>query len=366
MRVISLLAAGTEIVCGLGAGEQLVGRSHECDNPSWVKRLPQCTRPAFDIDVPSRQIDAEVRRRVKAAEPLYDLDADLINSLEPDLLITQAHCDVCAVTPGDVRRNGRVETRDVLALEATTLEDIYDGMTRIGNALHVPRAAAGLTASTQSRIAAVTEAVRGRRRARVTVLEWIDPPFVMGNWGPELIEACNGELALGEKGSYSREISWDEMQSADPDWLIVAPCGFSLERTIREAPALETLPGWSALRAVRERNVVLADGNKYFNRSGTTIADTAEILAEILHGAGTAHRGEAWLNRYAPRGASIESLHALACAEHRDSYADPSTGYEVFTADFLRARGCCCGSGCRHCPYRAAALADRSRQEVEG
>ena len=359
MSVVSLLAAGTEIVCGLGAGEQLVGRSHECDNPDWVTRLPACTRPAFDVDVPSREIDAEVRRRVNAAEPLYYLDADLINSLEPDLLITQAHCDVCAVTPSDVQRNGRIVTRDVLALEASTLQDIYDGMIRVGDALHIPEAAAGLTASIQARINAVSAAVKCERRARVMVLEWIDPPFVMGNWGPDLVEAANGEVAVGEMGGFSREISWDEMQNADPDWLVVAPCGFSLARTIREASVLETLPGWFALRAVRERNVVLADGNKYFNRSGTTIADTVEILAEILHGLGTEHCGEAWWNKYAARGDSIEALHARACAGHRDSYIDPATGYDVFTVDFLRARGFCCSSGCQHCPYKTLVVGDR-------
>ena len=135
MRVISLLASGTEIVCGLGAGEWLVGRSHECDNPAWVSELPACTRPAFDISMSSRQIDEEVRRRLKAGEPLYHVDTELINSLEPDLLITQEHCEVCAVTPADVKRAGCVSANDVLALQAGSVQGIFEGIFSIGRAL---------------------------------------------------------------------------------------------------------------------------------------------------------------------------------------------------------------------------------------
>ena len=262
MRVVSLLASGTEIVCGLGAGEWLVGRSHECDNPPWVARLPVCTRPAFDISMSSGQIDAEVRRRLKAGEPLYHVDTELINSLKPDLLITQEHCEVCAVTPADVKRAGCVVAGQVLALRAGSVQGIFDGIFSIGRALGREPDAANLVDAMRRRIDAVHDAVKHRRAPSLVVLEWTDPVFAMGNWGPELVEAANGRLMLGEKGEHSSAIDWQRVRDADPEWLIIAPCGFDLERTMREVPTLEALPGWFDLRAVRQGKVVLADGNQ--------------------------------------------------------------------------------------------------------
>jgi len=287
MRVLSLLASGTEIVCGLGAGDTLVGRSHECDNPSWVRSLPVCTRPAFDVSVSSGQIDAEVRRRLKAGEPLYHVDTDLIRELRPDLLITQAHCEVCAVTPGDVERAGcGVLAAQVLALSAGTVQGIFEGITSVARALALPEAGAALIATMRRRMKAVTDAVRHRPTPTVVMLEWTDPIFAMGNWGPELVEAANGRVLLAERGQHSRAIPWEQVREADPDYLIVAPCGYDLERTLGELPLLESLAGWADLRAVREGRVALADGNRYFNRSGTTIVETVEIIAGILHGNG--------------------------------------------------------------------------------
>jgi iron complex transport system substrate-binding protein len=352
MRVVSLLASGTEIVCALGAGESLVGRSHECDNPPWVAALPACTRPAFDISMSSRRIDAEVRRRLKAGEPLYHVDTDLIDSLKPDLLVTQEHCEVCAVTPADVGRAGCVVAGQVLALAAGSVEGIFEGVGAIGRALQREGAAADLVADMRRRIGAIHEAVHHRRAPSLSMLEWTDPVFAMGNWGPELVEAANGRLVLGERGEHSSAIDWRRVREADPEWLIIAPCGFDLERARREVPTLEALPGWFDLRAVREGKVILADGNKYFNRSGTTIVETVEILAEILHGYPAGHRGKAW-DTYGRFGidALARERHAQACASNQSTYIDPATGYTVFTAYYLKQRGSCCGSGCRHCPW---------------
>jgi iron complex transport system substrate-binding protein len=355
MRIVSLLASGTEIVVGLGAGQCLVGRSHECDNPPWVSALPMCTRPAFDVSMTSGQIDAEVRRRLKAGEPLYHVDTDLINSLKPDLLITQEHCAVCAVTPADVARAGCAVATQVLALQAGNVQGIFDGIVSVGRALVRHQDAANLVAAMKSRMSEVHDAVKHRRAPSLVALEWTDPVFAMGNWGPELVEAANGRLLLGEKGEYSTAIDWQKVRAADPEWLIIAPCGFDLERTMREVPTLEALPGWSDLRAVRQGQVVLADGNKYFNRSGTTIVQTVEILAEILHGYAAGHQGTAWVRLSMPgESLVVRELHAHACAHGRPSYTDPATGFNVFTADFLTRRGYCCGYGCRHCPYPIA------------
>jgi iron complex transport system substrate-binding protein len=299
MRVVSLLASGTEIVCALGAGGTLVGRSHECDNPAWVRGLPACTRPAFDITVPSGAIDAEVRRRLKAGEPLYHVDADLIGRLAPDLLIAQIHCEVCAVTPGDVARSGcAVPAGRIVALSAASVAEIYDGVRSVAAAMGLTARGDALVAAMQGRIDAVRRAVRDRPAPTVVLLEWTDPIFATGNWGPDLVEAAGGHPLLGQRGVHSAAIPWDRVLQADPEVLIVAPCGFDFDRTAQEVPTFEALPGWFTLRAVKDGRVAFADGNKYFNRSGTTIVETVEILAEILHGhqAGPDGHSEAWRN----------------------------------------------------------------------
>lgn len=297
MRVVSLLASGTEIVCALGAGDCLVGRSHECDNPSWVRELPACSSPAFNVDVPSGEIDAEVRRRIRTGEPLYHIDTDLIRRLNPDLLITQAHCQVCAVTPGDVQRADCVVVSEILALVAGSVAGIHDGIRTIARALHRESAGEALIEEMASRIRAVNEAVRDRKPPTVVILEWTDPIFAVGNWGPELVEAANGKLLVGEKAVHSTSIDWQQVREADPEYLIVAPCGFDLARSRKELRHLQSLPGWFDLRAVRQGHVAFADGNKYFNRSGTTIVETVEIIAAILHGYPAAQYGTvfSWL-----------------------------------------------------------------------
>jgi iron complex transport system substrate-binding protein len=284
MRIVSLLASGTEIVCALGAGESLVGRSHECDNPEWVKTLPACTSPAFDVSGSSAEIDAEVRRRLKSGEPLYSVDAELIGRLQPDLLITQVHCNVCAVTPGDVNRAGAAPgRRQMLTLSASTVADIYADIKRVASAIGDVGSGNRLVADMQKRIAAVAHSVAGRPRPSVVVLEWTQPVFAASNWTPELVDAAGGQALASRRGEHSIAITWREIVDADPDCLVVAPCGFDLDRTLCEVAVLEALPGWAALRAVRTGRLAFADGNRYFNRSGTTIVETTEILAEILH-----------------------------------------------------------------------------------
>jgi iron complex transport system substrate-binding protein len=285
MRIVSLLASATEIVCALGASEMLVGRSHECDNPDWVKRLPACSSPAFDISVSSGEIDAEVRRRLRSGEPLYHIHAELICELRADLLITQSHCEVCAVTPGDVERSGAcLPAARQVALSASSLEDIFLGILRIGEALGLEDRAKAVVESERQRLDNVREKVARSARPTVVMLEWADPIFAMGNWGPELVEIANGELLVGKKGEYSAAIPSEQLRDADPEYLIVAPCGFNLQRSLLEQNVLEKYPWWRELQAVRKGNVAFADGNLFFNRSGMTVCQTAEIIAEILHG----------------------------------------------------------------------------------
>ncbi len=282
MRVVCLLASATEIVCALEAGDFLVGRSHECDNPEWVRKLPACSEPAFDISGSSAAIDREVGRRLRSGEPLYRIDAELIRRLEPHLIVAQSHCEVCAVTPGEVeRQGGGIPGARVLSLSAGSVEDVFGSMAEIAGALGMKARGEALAARERARLERLREATAGLGRPAVRVLEWTDPVYEAGNWTPELVEAAGGELVGA---------------AADPEFLIVAPCGFGLERSEAELPVLERYPWWGKLRAVQSGRVAFCDGNLLFNRSGMTIVRTAEVIAEIIHGrvAGESGEGRAW------------------------------------------------------------------------
>jgi iron complex transport system substrate-binding protein len=235
--------------------------------------------------VSSREIDAEVNRRIRAGEPLYRLNTGLIASLAPDLIIAQEHCEVCAVTPGDVERSGcGVLPARTLALTAFSIEGIFDSILKVAAALDLEEQGRAVICRERERLACVGKITAGRPRPSVVTLEWTEPAFAMGNWAPELVEIAGGEPLLGNKARHSFAIPFDQVIQADPEFLIVAPCGFNFERACAEREVLHAMPGWNDLRAVRAGRVAFADGNLFFNRSGMTIAPTAEIIAEILHG----------------------------------------------------------------------------------
>jgi len=298
LRVVSLLASATEIVCALDAGEFLVGRSHECDNPAWVRSLPPLSEPAFDTSVSSGEIDREVSRRLRVGEPLYRVYTDRIRELRPDLIFAQSHCQVCAVTPGDVERNGAcLPAARIVSLLASSLESIFESILQVAQALGLERRGHELVACERARLNRLRAMTAPLPRPSVAVLEWTDPIFPMGNWGPELVDAAGGELVLGNRGQHSFAIPSEQLKAADPEYVVVAPCGFNLERAMQESSVLERYPWWTELRAVRDRKVAFADGNLFFNRSGMTIAGSAQILAEIFHGLISDERmeGRHWL-----------------------------------------------------------------------
>jgi iron complex transport system substrate-binding protein len=299
MRIVSLLASGTELVCALGLGDRLVGRSHECDHPAWVTRLPAVSRPTFDITGSSRQIDELVRRRLASGEPLYRVDESALLDLAPDVLITQTHCEVCAVSPADLAHGlaPRLARRQVVALRAGTLDAILTGFREVAAVLGRASEGAALVTALEARMRALAAATRGLPRPTAVCLEWIDPVFAMANWGPELVDLAGGTHLLGASGEHSTTATWDSVRTADPDVLVIAPCGFPIERTLREMHLFASRDGWNALRAVRAGRVYVADGNLYFNRSGPTVFETAEILAEIFHPDVFApkHEGGAWV-----------------------------------------------------------------------
>ena len=298
-RIVSLLASGTELVCALGLGDKLVGRSHECDSPAWVLRLPVVSRPTFDITGSSREIDELVRTRLRAGEPLYALDEALLIELAPDVLITQTHCEVCAVSPADVshRVARSIAREEIVALATGTLDGILEGFLSVAKVLGVASEGVALVSRLREQIERVATQTAGRPHPSVVCLEWLEPVFAMGNWGPELVEIAGGKNLLGTPGAHSATTPWDAVRDADPDVLVVAPCGFGIERTLAEVSVLAAQPGWSRMRAVREGRVFVADGNLHFNRSGPGLFGTPEILAEILHPEVFApdHRGAAWV-----------------------------------------------------------------------
>jgi iron complex transport system substrate-binding protein len=300
-RIASLLASGTELVCALGLGDRLVARSHECDFPAWVKRLPAVSRPTFDVDGSSGEIDARVRERLRAGAPLYEIDEALLASLAPDVIVTQTHCEVCAVSPGDLAHPSagpKLERRQVVALHTGTIDGILAGFEAVAGVLGAADAGRALVGGIRARLAALAERTRALPHPTVGCLEWIDPLFAMGNWGPELVALAGGTCAPGpaDAGTRSTTLSWQALRDVDPDVIVVAPCGFGLERTLGEIPRLAAHPEWRALAAVRAGRVFVADGNLYFNRSGPLLFDTPEILAEMLHPAAfpPAHEGAVW------------------------------------------------------------------------
>jgi iron complex transport system substrate-binding protein len=306
-RIVSLIASATEIVCALGRGEHLVGRSHECDFPTEIAHLPALTAPKFSVEGSSADIDARVRQIVRDGLAVYRVDAEALRALEPDLILTQDHCDVCAVSLADVEAatctwTGRPVA--IVSLHPDCLADAYADIRKVARALAAPDAGDALVQAMRQRIAAVgTRLADVRRprapphpRPRVAFIEWVEPPMAGGNWMPELIEAAGAVSLLGTAGRRSDWMRWPDLLAADPDAIVVAPCGYDLARCLAERPLLEAKPGWSELAAVRSGRVFFADGNAYFNRPGPRLADTVELLAEMLHpdAVRPTHEGAAW------------------------------------------------------------------------
>lgn len=287
MRVVSLLASATEIVCALGRRELLVGRSHECDYPAEVRALPRCSDPSFAVEGTSAEIDRAVRAAARDALSIYRVDEHRLRELKPDLILTQTQCEVCAVSLEDVERVLSAELRrdcKVLAVAPQRFEDVREDILRIGAALGAGDEARALTSQMKSRLGGLSARVRLLPRRSAAVLEWLDPLMGAGHWIPELLEAAGGRDALGaQPGRKGAWLTFEQLRDADPDVLIAAPCGFPISRTRPEFEALLARPEWRALRAVREGRVFVADGNEYFSRPGPRLVETAEMLAEMLH-----------------------------------------------------------------------------------
>jgi iron complex transport system substrate-binding protein len=286
-RIVSLIASATEIVSALGFENQLVGRSHECDFPESVRRLPVVTEPKFDVEGSSCEIDQRVKALLGDALSVYRVDAERLRELEPDVIVTQSHCEVCAVSLRDVERavcSWLSACPRLVSLAPNGLADVWTSIEQVAEALDARERGAELIQSLQSRINAIAERASSlSARPTVACIEWIDPLMAAGNWMPELVELAGGVNLFGEAGKHSPWMTWDQLVARDPDVIVVLPCGFDMERSRRDMPVLTSRPEWKRSRAVRDGRVFLADGNQYFNRPGPRLVESLEILAELLH-----------------------------------------------------------------------------------
>lgn len=287
MRVVSLIASSTEIVCALGQGESLVGRSHECDFPAWVTRLPSVTAPKFVTDGTSYEIDQRVKAIVQEGLSVYRVDAAALDALAPDVIVTQAQCEVCAVSTRDVEAAvcQLVSSRPrIVSLEPNALDDIWRDIARVAEALGVDERGGALVAALRGRIDEVAARARTAvSRPTMACIEWVEPLMAAGNWMPTLVELAGGVNLFGAAGRHSPWMTFAELAARDPDVVVILPCGYDLARAGKDVPLLEAQPGWRALAAVRAGRVFVADGNQYFNRPGPRVVESLEILAELLH-----------------------------------------------------------------------------------
>jgi iron complex transport system substrate-binding protein len=298
MRIVSLLASATEMIAALGCLDQIVGRSHECDYPQEVLQFPLVSNVQIDVNATSEQIDAQikqiahtkdtVRGNALRALSIYTIDTNLLQTLQPDIIFTQTQCEVCAVSERDVvqalQQVAGIQPR-IVSLAPYRLSDVWEDMIRVGEALDRKEQAQQLVDDYQQRLNSLAQktATLGTK-PRVAVLEWLDPLMAAGNWTPELINAAGGEAVFGRVGEHSPWLTWEELVAANPDVLVLSPCGFSLERTMQDIPLLQRHPAWQKLQAVQQGRVYAIDGNYYLNRSGPRLVDSAELLAHVLWG----------------------------------------------------------------------------------
>jgi iron complex transport system substrate-binding protein len=300
LRIVSLLPSATEIVACLGLTSALVGRSHECDYPTSVKDLPVCTEARLNSNNRSSQIDRDVQTLLQEALSIYRIKTEVLEQLKPTHIVTQDQCDVCAVNLAEVEQATAQLIHahpQVISLQPNLLKEVWGDIERVARTLGVE--AKPVLNKLQGRLDAIAKKVKlfpTERKPTVVALEWIEPLMTAGNWIPELIEIAGGKTLLSIKGEHSPYLSWESLIDADPEIIIIMPCGFDLERTEQESQVLKSHPDWSNLRAVKNSKVFLVDGNAYFNRPGPRLVDSAEILAEIIHPQlfDRSDRGKSW------------------------------------------------------------------------
>jgi iron complex transport system substrate-binding protein len=288
VRIVSLLPSATEIVCALGLREQLVGRSHECDWPADVVELPAVSLARIDsAALDSAAIDAEVARAIGAGEELYGIDEALLAELAPDLIVTQSLCTVCAVSGGTVRAlsAGRDPAPTVLELEPDGIDGIIESVRIVARAASVDEAGDRVAAKLRARLDAIGAVAKVAERPRVVVLEWLDPPFAAGHWVPEMVELAGGREMLGQPREPSFRTTWNDVRAAEPEIVVLAPCGYGIKETGARALADGVLAELAETPAGRSGEIYAVDANAYFSRPGPRVLDAILLLCATLHGA---------------------------------------------------------------------------------
>jgi iron complex transport system substrate-binding protein len=300
-KIISLLPAATEIVCALGLEKNLVGRSHECDFPETVKHLPVCSEANFPDGMSSLDIDVKVKEILADALSVYTVKREVVKELLPDVVITQAQCEVCAVSLTEVEvalENYLHKEAHIVSIQPNRLADIFNDIKTVAATLNVTGAGDALVEELQERVDIIRHKLKfSESKPTVACVEWLEPLMLSGNWIPDLVTAAGGVSILAEGGKHSPYVNWEDIRLQDPDILLAMPCGFSIERTMREIDILLQLPGFSEMKAVKTNRVYIADGNQYFNRPGPRTVDSIEILAEIIHPKQFifGYEGEGWI-----------------------------------------------------------------------
>ena len=286
-RIVSLIPAGTEIVAALGFGDKLVGRSHECDFPEVVRGLPALTASNFDAaGLSGVEIDQTVRELIGQGKPLYRIDEKKLRELRPQVVVTQAQCDVCAVDLDEVERVCKTfgQPCQVVAVQGQSLNDLWQDIIRVAKVLEAVTDGLELVMRLKQRLFDIRQkAASATHKPTVACVEWMEPLMVSGNWMPEMVETAGGINLFSQGGRHSPEVGWGEFMKQDPETVVVMPCGYGLARTRKELSALTKRTYWDLLKAVRGTNVFLADGNSFFNRPGPRLVESTEMLAEIFH-----------------------------------------------------------------------------------
>lgn len=287
-RIVSLLPSLTEVVCALGFEKNLIGRSHECDFPHSITSLPVLCEPKYSVDenTVSGDIHQSVIHLLQNGLSVYKVDDEKLATLKPDVILTQDHCEVCAVSFQDLENaiNRFLDKNvNVVSVSPINLEQVLQSFLTIAKALNAGEKGRELINHIQNGFSAISDKVAGHDRPTVVSVEWLDPLMTGGNWMPELIEIAGGQNLLSEAGKHSPWCDWDSIRNADPDVLLLLPCGFSIDKTLSEIESLTSRNGWNQLRAVQNKRVFVLDGNQYFNRPGPRLLDSAEILSEIFY-----------------------------------------------------------------------------------
>ncbi|HET9478946.1 MAG TPA: DUF5522 domain-containing protein [Pyrinomonadaceae bacterium] len=375
-RIVSFLPSATEIACALGLTDSIVGITHECDYPPAITTKPVVVRNVLPIEQMSQsEIDRAVAERTREGQSLYQIDEELLRTLAPDLILTQNLCQVCAPSGNEVSHviKALPHAPQILWLTPQSLSEIFDNVGELGAATGRDAEAAALVNDCEARLKQLAERVdtaAGRaqqpgerlsegvvadaNRPRVFCMEWLDPVYASGHWVPELVKIAGGVDELGRERGDSVRVSWEEIAAWTPEVVVIMPCGFNLEQTMKQIWSVFGLKKSEAARqffelpAVRTGRVYAVDANSYFARPGPRVVEGAELLARLIHP--SLFAGEPIPAEFANAFQPVDvALLKGALEEDKDFYLE--RGAMVFTGSYLKRRGYCCGSGCRHCPY---------------